>query len=102
MFLPEGVRFDEQCCVDVGGKRLLQCSQHWLHTVPFTSSHVHNHCESTSTHILTDRKTDIAQTRVSSSFTFKVTSETSIVYLVVSYASVNFIQFKKKFLVLFE
>lgn len=56
MFLPEGVWFDKQGCVDVGGKGLLQRSQHRLHTVPLTAAHVHHHGEATSTYILTDRQ----------------------------------------------
>lgn len=57
VFLPEGVGFDEQGRVDVGGKRLLQRPQHRLHAVPLTATHVHHHGETTSTHILTERQT---------------------------------------------
>lgn len=58
MFLPEGVWFDEQSCVDVGGKRLLQRPQHRLHTVPLTAAHVHHHGKAASTYILTDRQVE--------------------------------------------
>lgn len=54
MFLPEGVWFDEQRGVNVGGERLLQRPQHRLHTLPLAAPHVDHHSEATSSDILTD------------------------------------------------
>lgn len=57
VFLPEGVGFDEQRRVDVGGERLLQSAQHWLHAVPLTAPHVHHHGEAPGTDVLAERQT---------------------------------------------
>lgn len=55
LFLPEVVRFDDERHTDLSREELLQGLQQRLDQLPLRAPHINDDCESTFTHILTER-----------------------------------------------